>query len=80
MLGEPSPICWYGQQEAHWIAYYDVWRRLGLAKYDTESDAALDTWQAIARTAGWFWPDEKRCVISHRPVTPRTFADGWTVI
>jgi hypothetical protein len=79
MLGDPSPVCWYGQQEAHWIAYYEVWRRLGLAKYGAEVDAELDMWQVIARTAGWFWPDEHRCVVSHRPVAPMRFADGWSI-
>jgi hypothetical protein len=33
----------------------------------------------IARTAGWFWPDERHCVISQRPVTSTTFADGWSI-
>jgi hypothetical protein len=79
MLGEPSPVCWYGQQEAHWIAYYDVWRGLGLAKYSAAADAELGTWQDIARNAGWFWPDEQCCVISQRPVAAMTFADGWTI-
>jgi hypothetical protein len=79
MLGDPSPVCWYGQQEAHWLAYYEVWRRLGMAKYREIEDEELDTWQQIARSAGWFWPDETRCVISRRPVTPMVFADGWRV-
>lgn len=78
-LGEPGPVCWYGQQEAHWLAYYEVWRRLGLAKYSEAVDAELDAWQQIARTAGWFWPDERRCVISQRPVAPMRFADGWSI-
>ncbi|WP_117211459.1 hypothetical protein [Allorhizocola rhizosphaerae] len=78
-LGEPSPVCWYGQQEAHWIAYYDAWRRLGLAKYEPDVDAELDCWQAIAQSCGWFWLDEHLCVVSHRPDRPRTFADGWAV-
>jgi hypothetical protein len=79
MLGEPSPVCWYGQQEAHWIAYYEVWRRLGLAKYHVAADTELDTWQDIARNAGWFWPDEGCCIISRRPIAPMRFADGWTI-
>ena len=30
-LGPPGrvPICWYGQQDASWIAHHDVLRRLG---------------------------------------------------
>lgn len=79
MLGDASPVCWFGQQEAHWIAYYEVWRRLGLAKYGAAVDGELDVWQAIARSAGWFWPDEQHCVISERPVAPMIFADGWTI-
>ncbi|WP_018348277.1 hypothetical protein [Longispora albida] len=78
-LGPDRPVCWYGQQEAHWIAYYDVWRRLGLAGYGTVLDADLDVWQVIARSAGWFWPGEDVCVVSERPVSPGVFADGWTV-
>ncbi len=79
MLGEPSPVCWYGQQEAHWIAYFDVWQRLGLVKYPAEVEAEFETWQSLALSAGWFWLDEDRCVISQKPISPRTFADGWTV-
>ncbi|GIF97734.1 hypothetical protein [Catellatospora citrea] len=79
LLGAPGPVCWYGQQEAHWIAYYEVWRRLGLANYGSAVDAELDGWQALARSAGWFWPDEGRCVVSARPVAGTTFADGWSI-
>lgn len=79
LLGESTPVCWYGQQEAHWIAYYDVWRRLGLADYGEGLDAELGEWQAIARTSGWFWPSADSCVVSEKPVTTRVFADGWRV-
>ncbi len=78
-LGAPGPVCWYGQQEAHWIAYYDAWRRTGLAAYGSALDTELDNWQTLARNAGWFWPDEHRCVISERPTHGTTFADGWTI-
>src|SRR6202000_1831375 len=27
------PACWYGQQEASWVAHYDILHRLGLARY-----------------------------------------------
>lgn len=78
LVGDDGPVCWYGQQEAHWLAYYDVWRRMGLARYGDTVDAGLDTWQSIARSAGWFWPDEDVCVVSERPVRGRTYADGWS--
>jgi hypothetical protein len=62
-----GPICWYGQQEAHWIAYYDAWRRLGLATYRGHEAEHLDDWATLARTAGWWWPGEDVCVVAERP-------------
>lgn len=68
-LGPPArlPICWYGQQDAPWIAYYDTLRRLGLARYAPPDTARLDDWAALARTTGWWWPGETVCVIVERP-------------
>jgi len=73
LLGPPEtvPVCWYGQQDAHWIAYYDTWRRLGLARYPRADDAQLDAWAALARAAGWWWPDDAVCVMVERPSTLR---------
>ncbi|NUT03153.1 MAG: hypothetical protein HOV76_06710 [Hamadaea sp.] len=78
-LGEPSPVCWFGQQESHWIAYYDVWRQLGLADFGPALDAELDVWADVARSAGWFWPGEHVCVVAEKPVRPGVYADGFTV-
>jgi hypothetical protein len=67
-LGVPAvPVCWYGQQEAHWIGYYDAWRRLGLARYGRAEEERLDTWAALARSCGWWWPGERVCVVVERP-------------
>jgi hypothetical protein len=73
-LGPPGslPVCWYGQQDAAWIGYYDVWRRLGLARYPGHDGAELDTWAALARSCGWWWPGEEVCVIAERPRELRT--------
>jgi hypothetical protein len=76
-LGESTPVCWFGQQESHWIAYYDVWARLGLAEFGPVLDAELEVWRDVARSAGWFWPDERVCVVAERPVRPGAYADGW---
>ncbi len=72
-LGPPEavPVCWYGQQDAHWIAYYDAWRRLGLARYPRADDAWLDTWAALARATGWWWPGDAVCVMVERPAALR---------
>ncbi|MGC4892283.1 DUF6745 domain-containing protein [Micromonospora sp. DT31] len=68
----PVPVCWYGQQDASWIAYYDVLRRLGLARYATDEAGHLDTWADLARSCGWWWPGEDVCVVVERPLSIRT--------
>lgn len=75
----PLPVCWYGQQEAYWIAHYDALRRLGFARYEAQDEAQLDDWAALARSCGWWWPGEEVCVIVERPasVTPVRYRDGW---
>ncbi|WP_238019881.1 hypothetical protein KZZ52_28545 [Dactylosporangium sp. AC04546] len=88
-LGVPDqvPVGWYGQQDAPWIAYYDTLRRLGLAVYRPADEAVFDDWVLLARSTGWWWPDETVCVLSDRParvVTEKgrvravTFRDGWS--
>jgi hypothetical protein len=63
----PAPVCWYGQQEANWIAYYDTLHRLGLASYTPADLAHLGEWAALTRTTGWWWPGENVCVVVDRP-------------
>jgi hypothetical protein len=66
------PVCWYGQQEASWIAYYDVLHRLGLARYKPDDLDHLGYWAALARSCGWWWPGEDVCVVVDRPELART--------
>jgi hypothetical protein len=79
----PVPVCWYGQQEAYWIGYHDVLRRLGLARYRPADDRHLDEWATLARSCGWWWPGEDRCVIVQRPLAIHAqppaveYRDGW---
>lgn len=61
----PVPVGWYGHQDASWIAYFDCQRRLGLAP--RRESAAFDTWATLARSAGWWWPAEDRCILVERP-------------
>jgi hypothetical protein len=69
-----GPVCWYGGQEEPWIAYYDACQRLGLAYYRREEAEQYDDWATLARSSGWWWPDEDVCVIADRPVVLRTEA------
>ncbi|SEG90103.1 hypothetical protein SAMN04489712_12539 [Thermomonospora echinospora] len=63
----PVPACWYGQQDAAWVAYYDALHRLGLAHYGPDELDHLGHWAALARSCGWWWPGEDVCVVVERP-------------
>jgi hypothetical protein len=91
-LGADVALCWYGHQDASWIAYFDSLRRMGLAQYP----ASFDRWTALTRAAGWWWPGERECVLVERPVELKVspvagalhgevaldrvvYRDGWSV-
>jgi hypothetical protein len=61
-------LLWLGQHDADWIADYDVRRRVGGVRFGPGDDAELDLWAVIARSCGWWWPREGRCVIVERPM------------
>ncbi len=82
----PLPVCWYGQQDASWIAYYDMLERLGFARYLSSDRNHFDDWAALARSCGWWWPGEDVCVVVERPAAVVTaegrlsdveYRDGW---
>jgi hypothetical protein len=74
LAGDPAllPMCWYGQQEASWIAYYDALHRLGLARYQPADREMFGHWATLARTCGWWWAGEDHCVVVERPELART--------
>jgi hypothetical protein len=74
--GDPArvPLCWYGQQDAAWVAYYDAPHRLGLASYQPDHLDHLGYWAALARSCGWWWPGEDVCIVVDRPELARTEA------
>jgi hypothetical protein len=59
--------CFWGQQEAYWVAFYDVPREMGLVTYSDEDTERLAWWKDITLSSGWWWPYEEMCVISDRP-------------
>jgi hypothetical protein len=67
----PMAVCWYGQQDAAWVAYYDALHRLGLASYRPQDLDHLGHWAALARSCGWWWPGEDVCVMVERPELAR---------
>ncbi|WP_415651121.1 DUF6745 domain-containing protein [Rhodococcus opacus] len=62
-------VTWYGQQEAHRVAYYDTYRRLGLAKFHSHDGALLDANIALTCATGWWWAFDGVCVMAERPTT-----------
>ena len=67
----PGSVTWYGQQEAHRIAYYDAYRRCGLASFRSDDDELLDIHTALAGATGWWWAFDTVCVMSERPTVLR---------
>ena len=68
----PVPVCWYGQQDASWVACYDMLNRLGLARYRPDAAEHLSEWASLVRSCGWWWPGEHVCVVVERPATVHT--------
>jgi hypothetical protein len=70
--GGQVATCWYGQQDAAWVAYYDVLERLRLVRYGPDELDHLGYWAALVRSCGWWWPGEDVCVVVDRPERVRT--------
>nr|WP_249353802.1 hypothetical protein [Rhodococcus sp. USK13] len=65
-------VTWYGQQEAHRVAYYDTYRRFGLARFRSDDDELLDVQIALTGATGWWWAFDNVCVMAERPTALRT--------
>ena len=60
-------ISWYGQQEAHRVAYYDIYRSFGLMTFGREDNELLDIQSALVESTGWWWAFDDIAVMSERP-------------
>jgi len=76
VTGESRGLAWYGQHDAHWLAHYEIWRRVGGATYAHDDVRELEIWAALARSCGWWWPVEGLCTVSERPVEVNTEPAG----
>jgi hypothetical protein len=78
-LGPDTPVCWYGQQDACWLGYYDTLHRLGLADWSGDTIDHFGAWMGLARSGGWWWPGEEVCVLVDRPakVSVEPVPGGW---
>ncbi|GAA3867542.1 hypothetical protein GCM10022243_36630 [Saccharothrix violaceirubra] len=75
-LGDTVGLCWYGQQEADWLAWFSVLEVLRERAVHPEVMAGLEPWAVLARSCGWWWPRNGRCVISERPTAIHVDAGG----
>ncbi|MFJ9780842.1 DUF6745 domain-containing protein [Amycolatopsis sp. NPDC101161] len=71
-LSKRAGLRWHGQQEAHWIARYDLHRRVDGVEFAPEDAFELDLWATLARSCGWWWPREGVCVVAERPLVVHT--------
>lgn len=60
-------VTWYGQQESHRIAFYDAYRRLGLAGFRRDDHELLDALTTVTASTGWWWAFDEVCVMVERP-------------
>lgn len=64
-------LCWGGQHDADWVAYYQMHHQVTGAPFGGADLAQLDLWAALARSCGWWWPREDVCIVAERPLAVR---------
>jgi hypothetical protein len=71
-MGERRALLWFGQHDVDWLANCDVLQRVDGVLWSAEDAEQLALWSTLARSCGWWWPREGRCVIAERPLAIRT--------
>ncbi len=62
-VGDQVYRCTYGQHDAGWLAFYDVFARIGMT--GARRLAGMTT---VAKAAGWWWPMRDAVILTERPV------------
>jgi len=65
----------WGQQEAHWIAFYAFCRDVVGVSFEKKRAQQLDLWSEIAQSCGWWWPYKGLCIVADRPEIVRWETD-----
>lgn len=65
-------VPWYGQQEAHRVAFFDVYRSSGCVSMWTQDHELLDASAALIVSTGWWWAFDDVCIMSERPTVLHT--------
>ncbi|MCF6525273.1 hypothetical protein HOY81_19645 [Streptomyces sp. JJ36] len=67
-----ASMTWFGQHDAYWVADHDIRARVGASAPPGRDAAPLGLWTDLARSAGWWWPRDRLCVLSERPSAVHT--------
>ncbi|MFD9130581.1 DUF6745 domain-containing protein [Kitasatospora sp. NPDC059571] len=63
---------WHGQHDAYWVGGYDAHRSARGTVFRRGDAVRLDLFAVLARSTGWWWPAEGRCVMADRPAALHT--------
>lgn len=63
----PGRVTWYGQQEAHHIAYFEALLDLGKIHLSPHERRILNLQARLARSTGWWWVTDDVCIMADRP-------------
>lgn len=70
--GQRDAVAGYDQYDTWTVGFHALARAAGLVRCRGDDDHQLDQWVTVARSAGWWWPGPRRCVITERPVAVHT--------
>lgn len=74
--GDRDRVARYDQYDTWTIGFHQLYRTAGLLRCRGDDVHQLDQWATLARSAGWWWPGPRRCVISERPIAVHTEPAG----
>ncbi len=62
----------YERYDTWATAFFDIVQAAGIFGYRRDDAHQLEQWAALGRTAGWWWPGPRRCVMVERPAAVHT--------
>ncbi|NNH74480.1 hypothetical protein HLB23_32320 [Nocardia uniformis] len=71
-IGDRARVARFDQYDIWTTGFHQLLRTAGLLRCRGDDAHQLDQWAILARSAGWWWPGQHRCVISERPIAVHT--------
>lgn len=63
---EAAQTWFWGSFDAHWVWYYEFYRRIGL-ELTPEEERWLEAMKTVVANSGWFWVFDKLAIVADRP-------------